>query len=411
MIRDDLALAVRRALADAALPEPPSGDRARAAQASAIAATGPPRSRSRCRRWSAAARWRSPSGSSRRSRRPTCRIWPGPRPPSPASSTSTSRPPGCTTCCATVVGAGDAFGTSDALAGAADQPRVRLGQPDRAAARRRRALGRGGRRDREPARVAGRATCTASTTSTTPATSSRRSATRCTRATAAKQPPDDGYQGEYLVDLAARAPRRARRRRLARRRVRVGRAPHRRGPAGGSRPASACTSTRGSRSAPCTSATRSPTCCACSTRRASCFDEDGARWLRTTDFGDSRDRVLVKSDGSTTYLCNDLAYHRDKLARGSNHLIDIWGADHHGQVKSTQAGHAGARLRAAARAGGAARPAGEARPRRRRGPALEARRQHRHARRHPRRGRSRRRAHDLPAAGHRLARRRSTSTS
>jgi arginyl-tRNA synthetase len=68
------------------------------------------------------------------------------------------------------------------------------------------------------------------------------------------------------------------------------------------------------------------------------FDEEGARWLRTTDFGDSRDRVLVKSDGSTTYLCNDLAYHRDKLARGSNHLIDIWGADHHGQVKSTQAG-------------------------------------------------------------------------
>ena len=68
------------------------------------------------------------------------------------------------------------------------------------------------------------------------------------------------------------------------------------------------------------------------------FEQDGARWLRTTDFGDSRDRVLVKSDGSTTYLCNDLAYHRDKLARGSNHLIDIWGADHHGQVKSTQAG-------------------------------------------------------------------------
>jgi len=68
------------------------------------------------------------------------------------------------------------------------------------------------------------------------------------------------------------------------------------------------------------------------------FDADGARWLRTTDFGDARDRVLVKTDGSTTYLCNDLAYHRDKLARGSDHLIDIWGADHHGQVKSTQAG-------------------------------------------------------------------------
>jgi arginyl-tRNA synthetase len=68
------------------------------------------------------------------------------------------------------------------------------------------------------------------------------------------------------------------------------------------------------------------------------FEEDGATWLRTTDFGDQRDRVLVKSDGSTTYLCNDLAYHRDKLDRGWAHLIDIWGADHHGQVKSLQAG-------------------------------------------------------------------------
>jgi arginyl-tRNA synthetase len=68
------------------------------------------------------------------------------------------------------------------------------------------------------------------------------------------------------------------------------------------------------------------------------FEDDGATWLRTTDFGDQRDRVLVKSDGSTTYLCNDLAYHEDKFARGWTHLIDIWGADHHGQVASVQAG-------------------------------------------------------------------------
>ncbi|HEU5301037.1 MAG TPA: arginine--tRNA ligase, partial [Acidimicrobiia bacterium] len=71
---------------------------------------------------------------------------------------------------------------------------------------------------------------------------------------------------------------------------------------------------------------------------ASTFDADGATWLRTTDFGDDRDRVLVKSDGSTTYLLGDLAYHEDKFARGWEHLIDIWGADHHGQVKSVQAG-------------------------------------------------------------------------
>jgi arginyl-tRNA synthetase len=70
------------------------------------------------------------------------------------------------------------------------------------------------------------------------------------------------------------------------------------------------------------------------------FEADGATWLRATEFGDQRDRVLVKSDGSTTYLCNDIAYHRDKFERGWEHLIDIWGADHHGQVKSLQAGMA-----------------------------------------------------------------------
>ncbi|MFN8036992.1 MAG: arginine--tRNA ligase [Acidimicrobiia bacterium] len=68
------------------------------------------------------------------------------------------------------------------------------------------------------------------------------------------------------------------------------------------------------------------------------YEQDGALWLRTTDHGDQRDRVLVRSDGTTTYLCNDLAYHRDKFDRGWTHLIDIWGADHHGQVKSVQAG-------------------------------------------------------------------------
>jgi arginyl-tRNA synthetase len=68
------------------------------------------------------------------------------------------------------------------------------------------------------------------------------------------------------------------------------------------------------------------------------YEEGGAVWLRATELGDNRDRVLVKSDGSTTYLCNDIAYHRDKFRRGFTHLIDIWGADHHGQVKSLQAG-------------------------------------------------------------------------
>ncbi|MGZ4736064.1 MAG: arginine--tRNA ligase [Acidimicrobiia bacterium] len=68
------------------------------------------------------------------------------------------------------------------------------------------------------------------------------------------------------------------------------------------------------------------------------YEKEGATWLRAEDLGDQRDRVLVKSDGNTTYLLNDLAYHRDKIERGWEHLIDIWGADHHGQVKSVQVG-------------------------------------------------------------------------
>jgi arginyl-tRNA synthetase len=68
------------------------------------------------------------------------------------------------------------------------------------------------------------------------------------------------------------------------------------------------------------------------------YEKDGAIWLRADDLGDQRDRVLVKSDGNPTYLLNDLAYHLDKVERGWDHLIDIWGADHHGQVKSVQVG-------------------------------------------------------------------------
>ena len=59
-------------------------------------------------------------------------------------------------------------------------------------------------------------------------------------------------------------------------------------------------------------------------------------WLRTTDFGDDKDRVLVKSDGEPTYLLPDIAYHRDKFARGHELLIDIWGADHHGYVRAPE---------------------------------------------------------------------------
>ncbi|CAD2072024.1 arginine--tRNA ligase [Phocicoccus pinnipedialis] len=62
------------------------------------------------------------------------------------------------------------------------------------------------------------------------------------------------------------------------------------------------------------------------------YEEDGALWLRTTDFKDDKDRVLIKSDGSYTYLMPDIAYHYDKLERGFDTLINLFGADHHGYI-------------------------------------------------------------------------------
>jgi arginyl-tRNA synthetase len=68
------------------------------------------------------------------------------------------------------------------------------------------------------------------------------------------------------------------------------------------------------------------------------FEKDGAVWLRSTDYGDDQDRVLVRSDGEPTYLLGDLAYHRDKFGRGFGLLIDVWGADHHGYVSRLKGG-------------------------------------------------------------------------
>jgi arginyl-tRNA synthetase len=70
--------------------------------------------------------------------------------------------------------------------------------------------------------------------------------------------------------------------------------------------------------------------------RGVAYDDDGATWLRSSDFGDDKDRVLVKSDGEYTYLLPDIAYHRDKLSR-ADRLIDVWGADHHGYVARMKA--------------------------------------------------------------------------
>ncbi|TVX96836.1 arginine--tRNA ligase [Cohnella terricola] len=67
------------------------------------------------------------------------------------------------------------------------------------------------------------------------------------------------------------------------------------------------------------------------------YDQDGAVWLSSTTFGDDKDRVLVKNDGSYTYLTPDAAYHMDKYKRGYDQLINIWGADHHGYIPRMKA--------------------------------------------------------------------------
>ena len=70
------------------------------------------------------------------------------------------------------------------------------------------------------------------------------------------------------------------------------------------------------------------------------YEKDGATWFRTTDFGDDKDRVLIKADGSYTYFAPDIAYHKNKLDRGNDRCIDLLGADHHGYIKRIQSvGH------------------------------------------------------------------------
>ena len=67
------------------------------------------------------------------------------------------------------------------------------------------------------------------------------------------------------------------------------------------------------------------------------YEQDGAMWFKSTQFGDDQDRVIKKADGSNTYLTADIAYHIDKLRRGYDRLINIWGADHHGYVARVKA--------------------------------------------------------------------------
>lgn len=67
------------------------------------------------------------------------------------------------------------------------------------------------------------------------------------------------------------------------------------------------------------------------------YEQDGAVWFRSTKYGDDKDRVLIKSDGSYTYLTPDIAYHKNKFDRGFDELINVWGADHHGYIPRMKA--------------------------------------------------------------------------
>jgi arginyl-tRNA synthetase len=66
------------------------------------------------------------------------------------------------------------------------------------------------------------------------------------------------------------------------------------------------------------------------------YEKEGATWFKAIEFGDDKDRVVIKSDGQKTYFGSDIAYHKEKIDRGFDKLIDVWGADHHGEVSRTK---------------------------------------------------------------------------
>ena len=219
---------------------------------------------------------------------------------------------------------------------------------------------------------------------------------RAVRPVAGRQPrpaqpiPEDGYKGEYIEEWAAEMPDGADPARVG---LRAGQA---RTSAKRST-AWASTTTRGSASGRSSSPARSrPRSRSCASKGMA-YDADGATWIRTEQFGDRKDQVIVRSNGEPAYLLPDLAYHRDKFARGFGLLVDVWGADHHGYVPSMKAGWQAlghdadelesilGQLVTLMRDGAA-------------GTAVEARRRPRAARRPARRGRPRRGPAHVPAA-------------
>lgn len=73
------------------------------------------------------------------------------------------------------------------------------------------------------------------------------------------------------------------------------------------------------------------------TEKGLIYEKDGAQWFKTSDYGDEKDRVVVRQNGQTTYFASDITYHKDKFERGFHKVIDVWGADHHGYIPRMKA--------------------------------------------------------------------------
>ena len=67
------------------------------------------------------------------------------------------------------------------------------------------------------------------------------------------------------------------------------------------------------------------------------YEKDGALWLKATEYGDDKDRVVIRDNGVPTYFAADIAYHRNKFERGFDRVINLWGADHHGYIARMKA--------------------------------------------------------------------------
>jgi arginyl-tRNA synthetase len=154
-----------------------------------------------------------------------------------------------------------------------------------------------------------------------------------------EQPPEDGYKGEYVAELAARLPDAA-----AMDAEELGSTAVRLMVEGMERSLEAFrvrSFDRWALESAVHAGDPSPVehTLAILAEQGRTYEHEGALWLRTTEFGDDKDRVLVRSSGEHTYFASDIAYHQDKRERGFERQIDVWGADHHGYVLRMKAAY------------------------------------------------------------------------